>query len=273
MWEYNHELYHHGIKGQRWGVRRFQNSDGSLTAEGREHYGYIGSIRNKKDYKNALRGAKSTFKYNKSFIDEKYDGTKSDKRSLKKYEKQVYKEGIKDIKDEYKQTTDYNVRKALKIGLASAGVALAMYGGYKLYKGGALDGFLKKGQSFTENELDNMGISTFKVDTFRPDKFVVEDPLLKMQRKINHEVAESIRKTGTHPLIEKIKNDTKSLEDFEFHRVARVDEKGQTSTIDLPVDKKGYADAFAKKMVSLTPNRKSKDYDYWYNYIMKKIQE
>lgn len=33
------ELYHHGIKGQKWGVRRFQNEDGSLTAAGRERYG------------------------------------------------------------------------------------------------------------------------------------------------------------------------------------------------------------------------------------------
>lgn len=30
------ELYHHGIKGQKWGVRRFQNKDGTLTAEGRQ---------------------------------------------------------------------------------------------------------------------------------------------------------------------------------------------------------------------------------------------
>ena len=32
-------LIHHGIKGQKWGVRRFQNADGSLTAAGRRHYG------------------------------------------------------------------------------------------------------------------------------------------------------------------------------------------------------------------------------------------
>lgn len=38
-WRDYTELYHHGIKGQKWGVRRYQNSDGSLTAEGREHYG------------------------------------------------------------------------------------------------------------------------------------------------------------------------------------------------------------------------------------------
>ena len=31
----NTQLYHFGIKGQRWGVRRFQNSDGSLTRAGR----------------------------------------------------------------------------------------------------------------------------------------------------------------------------------------------------------------------------------------------
>lgn len=30
---------HHGIKGQKWGERRYQNSDGTLTALGRKHYG------------------------------------------------------------------------------------------------------------------------------------------------------------------------------------------------------------------------------------------
>ena len=33
------ELAHHGIKGQKWGVRRFQNADGTLTAKGRKRYG------------------------------------------------------------------------------------------------------------------------------------------------------------------------------------------------------------------------------------------
>ena len=32
------ELYHHGIKGQRWGVRRYQNQDGTLTAAGKKRY-------------------------------------------------------------------------------------------------------------------------------------------------------------------------------------------------------------------------------------------
>lgn len=32
-------LMHHGIKGQKWGIRRYQNPDGSLTSAGRERYG------------------------------------------------------------------------------------------------------------------------------------------------------------------------------------------------------------------------------------------
>lgn len=31
----NEMLYHHGIKGMKWGVRRYQNKDGTLTAEGK----------------------------------------------------------------------------------------------------------------------------------------------------------------------------------------------------------------------------------------------
>ena len=30
------ELYHHGVKGQKWGVRRYQNKDGSLTLAGKK---------------------------------------------------------------------------------------------------------------------------------------------------------------------------------------------------------------------------------------------
>ena len=35
---YSPYLAHHGIKGQKWGVRRFQNEDGSLTNRGKQRY-------------------------------------------------------------------------------------------------------------------------------------------------------------------------------------------------------------------------------------------
>ena len=34
----NSELYHHGIKGQKWGVRRYQNADRTLTSAGKARY-------------------------------------------------------------------------------------------------------------------------------------------------------------------------------------------------------------------------------------------
>lgn len=37
------ELYHWGIKGMKWGVRRYQNKDGTLTPAGKKHYGGEGA--------------------------------------------------------------------------------------------------------------------------------------------------------------------------------------------------------------------------------------
>ena len=56
MWSYNYscstELYHHGVKGQKWGVRRYQNADGTYTSDGKTHYGLKYGVKKKyyKDY-------------------------------------------------------------------------------------------------------------------------------------------------------------------------------------------------------------------------------
>ena len=40
------ELYHYGIKGQKWGIRRYQNKDGSLTAAGKKRRSSSDEVRN-----------------------------------------------------------------------------------------------------------------------------------------------------------------------------------------------------------------------------------
>lgn len=76
------ELYHHGIKGQKWGVRRYQNSDGTLTAAGK--------VRKQKDlYKATVKYAKKGDKIGyKDYVDyQKKLGSQIDKKDLSSLKK------------------------------------------------------------------------------------------------------------------------------------------------------------------------------------------
>ena len=75
-------LAHHGIKGQKWGIRRFQNSDGTLTGAGKNRYGDLSKYKNKRAGKvyERIHGISNDSK-RKSYM------TMSQKQSLKKAEK------------------------------------------------------------------------------------------------------------------------------------------------------------------------------------------
>lgn len=62
-------IAHHGIKGMRWGVRRYQNPDGTLTPEGIKRYGVYSGSRFTQNVREAGRrsakaSAKASFKGN-----------------------------------------------------------------------------------------------------------------------------------------------------------------------------------------------------------------
>ena len=85
----NDELYHHGILGQKWGVRRYQNSDGTLTAEGKLRYKQ--EIR-KMAQKDAQRWSDAKVAYGegagtrRKLIDKEISQKKKDKEYAKAYE-------------------------------------------------------------------------------------------------------------------------------------------------------------------------------------------
>ena len=66
-------IAHHGIKGQKWGVRRYQNADGSLTDAGKKHYskGIAGSVKRKRE--NALLRDTMAISSNKKKHDKAFD--------------------------------------------------------------------------------------------------------------------------------------------------------------------------------------------------------
>ena len=60
--QYNEYLMHFGVKGMHWGIRRYQNPDGTLTNAGKKHYS--------KDYLDDV-SLKAQHEYNKNILDAK----------------------------------------------------------------------------------------------------------------------------------------------------------------------------------------------------------
>lgn len=117
---YNDELYHHGILGMKWGVRRYQNEDGSLTPKGKARYMQVESSDRLK--KSDTRKAKKTLKKH-VMQDTGYSQTygnraRKQKKKAQKYEKgsAKYNKLMKKSNENMKKAETYaeNAAKALK---------------------------------------------------------------------------------------------------------------------------------------------------------------
>ena len=155
-------LIHYGVEGQKWGVRRYQNPDGSLTAEGRAHYGYNSSRdfqeRNKeigkrisdaqakyyesrretrRQYKTDKLAAKAAAK-NRADKKLKIAEAKNKRdRGYEKAEKRYYEEGTKANKEQEKNLQEHSYGAVTRNALAVVGVgALTTAAGYALVSSG-----------------------------------------------------------------------------------------------------------------------------------------
>lgn len=103
------ELYHHGIKGMKWGVRRFQRKDGSLTSAGKKRYLDDPSVTSSKAKMESDRAKQrlANAEYNKAYNKASYIPTKSNRQALNK----AYARKIKADSEYRRSKFDYSTNK------------------------------------------------------------------------------------------------------------------------------------------------------------------
>ena len=176
------ELYHHGILGQKWGVRRFQNKDGSLKPAGEKRYlePYKKDLANAKEaYRNAYerenqyglsqkeynnirketQKASVNYEYYKNRLNLQKDkhSLSTQKQKSKRQlalEEQYKKQGMPDDEAEIAAFKRQRVEKALMVAGAMTITAAAAYVAYKHYDD-KTDRILKSGDLLARVTNDN----------------------------------------------------------------------------------------------------------------------
>lgn len=116
----NSELYHYGVKGMKWGVRRYHNADGTLTSKGKARQAKRTKKAQKKWDKNTrkhwVEGYNKAADYsNNNFINklnEKYKDYDFSDRTNKKTQK-VYKRYIEEYVNGFNSILEKSYREVL----------------------------------------------------------------------------------------------------------------------------------------------------------------
>jgi hypothetical protein len=111
------ELYHYGVIGMKWGIRRYQNADGTLTEAGKRHYNREANRAVKKERKSAVKN--------------RY--TMSDKEIQDRINRMNLEKRMKDLTDDDltpgKTAVKNAFSKAGKVVMTAAIVGALAYGG------------------------------------------------------------------------------------------------------------------------------------------------
>ena len=105
------ELRHHGILGQKWGVRRYQNKDGSLTEAGKERYAKFQKV------VNASRAVGQAYNKSKQIANERFSKLSDDNKVDWQRETDIWNSQMKaygypnsnmSVEDYYHESTGIN---------------------------------------------------------------------------------------------------------------------------------------------------------------------
>lgn len=115
---YSDELYHHGITGQKWGRRRYQNEDGSVTSAGAvRYYVHDGRVRHDGNGENSTGSEHSASKKQRTSEQDTRKASEQDTR---------------EASENTQKKSGSTAKTAAKVAAGLAVAALAVYGGKKL---------------------------------------------------------------------------------------------------------------------------------------------
>lgn len=117
------ELYHHGITGQKWGIRRYQNEDGTLTTAGKQRYGKgLGQYATKKEGVVRKLATGNWFLGRKQLAERYEDHTY---RKIKTLEQQGQHAKAKAMEKTYKAQRQRNIDREKYLSNTSTGKIIA----------------------------------------------------------------------------------------------------------------------------------------------------
>ena len=102
-----YELYHHGVTGMKWGIRRYQNKDGSLTAAGKRRYG------TKANFEKVQRAKKAAAKASSPEAKARAKANARTEEEINKYLQKAGKKKV-DVNEAKKPEVEEKVNKTLE---------------------------------------------------------------------------------------------------------------------------------------------------------------